>query len=133
MLWWLSLLWDFRSATSFLPLDLIALFRVHPARAVGSLRASRQALAWEPGSGRGMKLDVRVADCARITGKPEVICRRADLRHYFRLADNPGAVPPMTTKAAFAVLIRSALLTASSCLPLIQPQSLKGNRERARF
>src|SRR6267143_778206 len=69
MLWWLSLLWDFRSATSFLPLDLIALFRVHPARAVGSLRASRQALASEPGSGRGMKLkvDVRVADCARTT------------------------------------------------------------------
>src|ERR1700730_11201357 len=75
MLWWLSLLWDFRSATSFLPLDPIALFRVHPARAVGSLRVSRQALASEPGSGRGMKLkvDVRVADCARITGKPSVI------------------------------------------------------------
>jgi len=28
-------------------------------------------------------------DCARVTGKPEVVSRRADLRHYFRLADDP--------------------------------------------
>jgi hypothetical protein len=31
-----------------------------------------------------------IPDSGRITGKPEVISGRADLRHYFRPADNPG-------------------------------------------